>query len=99
EDGLGFEDNALLDSDGDSIASVGETLHGGGGYFGDRRHIGDLAGGPIPGRCIPDGDGDRFALIYDVEAGPFEWASRPVSYPLTVDGLTELRLSVPEPFA
>lgn len=72
EDGLGFEDNALLDSDGDSIASVGETLHGGGGYFGDRRHIEDLTGEPIPDRCIPDGDGDRFALIYEVEAGPFE---------------------------
>jgi hypothetical protein len=70
--GLGFEDNALLDSAGDPIARVGETIHGGGGYFGDRRHIENLAGEPIPERCVPTGDGDGFALIYDVEAGPFE---------------------------
>lgn len=72
EGGLGFEDGALLDSDGDPIARVGETIHGGGGYFGDRRHIEDLAREPIPGRCVPQGDGDRFALTYEVEAGPFE---------------------------
>lgn len=72
EAGLGFEDDALLDSAGDPIARVGETIHGGGGYFGDRRHIANLAGEPIPERCFPGGDGDRFALIYDVEAGPFE---------------------------
>ena len=72
EGGLGFEDNALLDVAGDPIANVGETVHGGGGYFGDRRHIENLAGEPIPERCVPTGDGDRFALIYDVEAGPFE---------------------------
>jgi hypothetical protein len=72
EAGLGFENDALLDSAGDPIAKVGETIHGGGGYFGDRRHIESLAGEPIPERCFPVGDGDRFALIYDVEAGPFE---------------------------
>jgi len=72
EAGLGFEDDALLDSAGDRIASVGETIHGGGGYYGDRGHIENLAGEPIPERCVPVGDGDRFALIYDVEARPFE---------------------------
>jgi hypothetical protein len=66
EGGLGFEDNALLDSDSDPIASVGETIHGGGGVFGDRHHMETLAGEPIPERCLPDGG---FALIYDVEAG------------------------------
>ena len=78
EAGLGFEDNALLDSSGDAIASVGETIHGGGGYYGDRRHFEDLAGEPIPDRCVPSraatpvGDGDWFAVIYEVEAGSFE---------------------------
>ena len=72
EAGLGFEDDALLDSAGDPIASVGETIYGGGGYFGDRRHIENLAGEPIPERCLPAGDGDGFTLIYEVEAGPFE---------------------------
>jgi len=72
EAGLGFEDDSLLDSGGDPIASVGETIHGGGGYFGDRGHIEDLAGEPIPERCAPEGAGDGFALIYDVEAGPFQ---------------------------
>jgi hypothetical protein len=71
EGGLGFVDNALLDSAGDPIANVGETIHGGGGYFGDRRHIENLAEEPIPERCVPTGDGDGFALIYDVEGGPF----------------------------
>jgi hypothetical protein len=69
EVGLGFEGNALLDSAGDPIATVGEPIHGGGGYYGDRRHIENLAREPIPERCVPAGDGDRFALIYDVE-GP-----------------------------
>jgi hypothetical protein len=69
---LGFKDDALLDSGGDPIASVGETIHGGGGYYGDRRHFENLAEKPVPERCIPTGDGDRFALIYGVEAGPFE---------------------------
>jgi hypothetical protein len=72
EEGLGFEDDALLNAGGDPIASVGETIHGGGGYFGDLRHFEDLAGEPVPERCVPAGDGDRFALIYDVETGPFE---------------------------
>ena len=72
EAGLGFEDDALLDSGGDPIASLGEAIHGGGGYFGDRHHIENLAGEPIPERCLPAGSGDRFALIYEVEAGPFE---------------------------
>jgi hypothetical protein len=72
EAGLGFEDNALLDSGGDPIASAGETIHGGGGYYGDRGHIENLAGEPVPERCVPMGNSDRFALIYGVEAGPFE---------------------------
>ena len=71
EGGLGFEDNALLDSAGDPIASVGETIHGGGGYFGDRGHIENLAGEPIPERCVPVGNSDGFTIIYEVEAGPF----------------------------
>ena len=72
--GLGFEDNALVDSAGDPIASVGETIHGGGGTYAhrDRRHIEMLAGESIPERCVPTGDGEAFALIYDVEAGPFD---------------------------
>jgi hypothetical protein len=72
EAGLGFEDDTLLDSSGDPIAGVGERIHGGGGYYGARSHIEDLAGKTIPERCIPSADGDRFALIYEVEAGPFE---------------------------
>ena len=72
EGGLGFENGALLDSSGNPIASVGETIHGGGGYFRDRRHIENLAGEPIPERCVPTGNGDGFALIYEVEAGSFE---------------------------
>jgi hypothetical protein len=72
EAGLGFEDDALLAPNGDPIAMVGELIHGGGGYFGDRGHIEDLTGEPVPLRCIPVGNGDRFALIYGVEAGPFE---------------------------
>jgi hypothetical protein len=71
EGGLGFEDQALLDSGGDPIARVGEMIHGGGGYFEVRRHIENLAGERIPARCITAGHGG-FALIYDVEAGPFE---------------------------
>jgi hypothetical protein len=72
EAGLGFGDDALLDSAGQPIAGVGGTIHGGGGYFGARHHIEDLAGVPIPDRCVPVGNRDRFALIYDVEPGPFE---------------------------
>jgi hypothetical protein len=72
EAGLGFGDDALLDSAGQPIAGVGGTIHGGGGYFGARHHIEDLAGVPIPDRCVPVGNRDRFALIYDLEPGPFE---------------------------
>jgi hypothetical protein len=73
EDGMGFEDGALLAASSSPIAHVGETIHGGGGYFGDRDHIEHLSGEPIPQRCIPDtADGDRFAITYEVEAGPFE---------------------------
>jgi len=74
EGGLGFEDNALLDSAGDPITSVGETIHGGGGTYAhrDRRHIEMLAGESMQDRCIPTGDGEAFALIYDVRAGPFD---------------------------
>jgi hypothetical protein len=38
----------------------------------ERHHIEDLAGVPIPDRCVPVGNRDPFALIYDVEPGPFE---------------------------
>jgi hypothetical protein len=69
EEGLGFEEGALLDPAGEPIAHVGETIHGGGGYYGDRAHIENLADEVIPGRCIPKGDGDRFAISYEVEAG------------------------------
>jgi hypothetical protein len=44
-----------------------------GGYFGSRPHIEGLSGESIPERCVPDGENDdRFAIIYEVEAGPFE---------------------------
>ena len=72
EDGMGFEDATLLDTSGSPISHVGETIHGGGGYFGERGHIEELSGGSIPDRCVPDvRNGDSFAIIYDVEAGPF----------------------------
>jgi hypothetical protein len=52
---------------------VGDTIHGGGGYFGDQDHIEQLSGQSIPDRCLPDGrSGDRFAIVYDVEGGPFQ---------------------------
>lgn len=72
EEGLGFENSALLDSTGAPFSQVGNTIHGGGGYFGDRGHFENLAGEPIPMRCVTAGDDDRFALIYEVEAGPFD---------------------------
>ena len=72
EAGLGFEDGALLDPAGAQIAREGDVIHGGGGYYGQRGHFEELAGEPIPNRCMPDGNGDRFAVIYSVEAGPFE---------------------------
>jgi hypothetical protein len=72
EAGLGYEEGALLDPAGEPIAHVGETIHGSGGYYGDRVHFENLADEVIPERCIPDGDGDRFAISYEVEAGLFE---------------------------
>jgi hypothetical protein len=72
EDGMDFEDETLLDVSGSPIAKVGEVIHGGGGYFGDRGHIEYLSGESVPERCVPGGeDGDRFAIIYEVEVGPF----------------------------
>lgn len=74
EEGLGFADGRLLGSDGEPIAEVGEVVHGGGGLYGGaegRAHLEDLAGEPIPERCIIDEGPDRFAVIYDVAAGPF----------------------------
>jgi hypothetical protein len=72
QDGMGFEDDALLGVSGSPIARVGEVIHGGGGYFGDEGHFEGLSEESIPELCIPEGDGDRFAIIYEVEAGPFE---------------------------
>lgn len=76
EDGMGFEDGALLDVGGAPIAQVGETIHGGGGYYGNLDHFESTSGEAVPERCVPPGgdvpDGDRFAIIYDVQAGPFE---------------------------
>jgi hypothetical protein len=73
EDGMGFENGALLDASGYPIARVGGMIHGGGGYYGSRRHIEQLSEESIPERCVPDGEnGDRFAIIYEVQAGPFE---------------------------
>jgi hypothetical protein len=52
---------------------VGQTIPGGGGYSSDQGHIEHLAERSIPERCTPDGgNGDRLAIIYEVEAGPFE---------------------------
>jgi hypothetical protein len=73
EDGMGFENGALLDASGSPIAQVGEAIHGGGGYYGSRSHIENLSGESIPERCIPEGaNGDRYAIIYEVEAGPLD---------------------------
>ena len=74
EEGLGFADDTLLGSDGDPIAEVGEVVHGGGGWYGGaegRAHLEDLAGEQIPDRCVIDESPDRFAVIYEVAAGPF----------------------------
>jgi len=70
EEGLGFDGDALLSFAGAPIAHLGETIHGGGGYFSDRGHMERLAQEAIPDRCVPSGS-DRFALIYEVAAGPF----------------------------
>jgi len=73
EDGMGFENGALLDASGSPIAQVGELIHGGGGYYDSRSHVEDLSGESIPERCIPDrANGDRFAIIYEVGAGPLQ---------------------------
>lgn len=74
EEGLGFTDGTLLRPDGEPIADVGKVVHGGGGYYGGadgRTHVEDLAGERIPDRCVLDEGPDRFAVIYDVAAGPF----------------------------
>lgn len=74
KEGLGFADGTLLGSDGEPIAEIGEVVHGGGDWYGGRggrAHIEDLAGERIPDRCVIDEGPDRFAVIYDVEAGPF----------------------------
>jgi hypothetical protein len=73
EAGMGFENDALLDASGTEIARVGELIHGGGGYFDDRSYMERLAEQRIPERCIPgERNGDEFAIIYEVEAGPFD---------------------------
>jgi hypothetical protein len=72
EDGMGFENGALHDASGLPIAQVGDMIHGGGGYYDSRSHIENLSGESIPERCIPGADGDRFAIIYEVEAGPLD---------------------------
>jgi hypothetical protein len=74
EDGMGFEDGTLLDPSGSPIARVGQMIHGGGGYYGnDQSHIEELSRDSIPERCVPGaGNGDHFAIIYEVKAGPFE---------------------------
>ena len=71
EAGMGYEDGTLFDRRGDPIVRVGELIHGGGGYYGDRAHMERLSGESIPERCILGGDGDRFAIAYEVVAGPF----------------------------
>jgi len=74
EEGLGFADSRLLSSDGEPVAEVDEVVHGGGGWYGGadgRAHLEDLAGEGIPDRCVIDEGPDRFAVIYDVAAGPF----------------------------
>jgi hypothetical protein len=72
EAGVGFQEGSLLDPAGEPIAHVGDVIHGGGGYYGDRAHFEELADEVIPERCLPDGDGDRFAISYTVAAGPFD---------------------------
>jgi hypothetical protein len=74
EEGLGFADGTLLGPDGEPIAGIGAVVHGGGGYYGGadgRAHVEDLADERIPDRCVLDEGPDRYAVIYDVAAGPF----------------------------
>ena len=74
EEGLGFANGTLLGSDGEAIAEVGDVVHGGGGLYSGaegRAHLENLAGEPIPDRCLIDEGPGRFAVIYEVEAGPF----------------------------
>jgi hypothetical protein len=66
EDGMGFKDGTLLDASGSPVARIGEEIHGGGGY-GSRSRLEELSGQTIPKKC---GRGERFAIIYDVQAGP-----------------------------
>ena len=68
EEGMGYKSGTLLDKGGEPIAHLGDTIHGGGGYYSDRTHIEGLAEEAIPNRCVLDGP-DRFALIYDVTSG------------------------------
>jgi hypothetical protein len=70
---MGFQDGRLLDTSGSPIAGVGQIIHGGGYYGNNQAHIEELSGDSIPERCFPGaGNGDRFAIIYEVKAGPFE---------------------------
>jgi hypothetical protein len=69
EKGYSYSDGELLDSSGEAVVSVGEELHGGGGYFSDWKYAEQLAKRTIPTRCRPDGD-EPFAVIYDVQPGP-----------------------------
>lgn len=70
EDGYGFEDGSVIASSGQPVAEVGQMIHGGGGYGSDRVWAEGIVGEAIPDRCIPEGV-ERFALIYNVEPGPF----------------------------
>jgi hypothetical protein len=70
DDEYAFAGGSLLGPSGDPIVRFGWTLHGGGGYYG-RAHAEDVSGTSIPDRCVPD-QAEGFALIYGVEAGPFE---------------------------
>jgi hypothetical protein len=75
EDGMGFEDGTLLDGSGAPIVQVREVIHGGGGYY-DRERVEDLSDETVPERCVLPSedvqDDDHYAIIYEVEAGPFE---------------------------
>ena len=70
DDEYAFADGSLIGPSGEPIVRIGETLYGGGGYYG-RAHAENVSGTSIPDRCAPD-NVDAFAVIYGVEAGPFE---------------------------